>query len=137
MRTEGKRNAVEHTTPPDAQLSGKREFARVGDALLVSYSIGDDFAPEFTETYDIALGGLAMLSNAELENNHEISVQLELRGDSQPVLRIRGIVRWSRYDPMLRRYRTGVAFLDIDEGTKAHLQRYIDTLHLLRDMGML
>jgi len=130
---------VEYTTKPDDEnaLQSEREFDRVGDALLVSYSIGDEFAPEFTETYDIALGGLAMLSNAELEKDHEISVQLELRGDSQPVLRIRGIVRWSRYDPMLQRYRTGVAFLAIDEGTKAHLQRYIDTLHLLRDMGML
>jgi c-di-GMP-binding flagellar brake protein YcgR len=46
-------------------------------------------------------------------------------------------VRWSRYDPMLQRYRTGIAFLEIDEKTQAHLQRYIDTLHLLRDMGML
>jgi len=130
---------VEFTTKPDdeSDLQSERKFDRVGDALLVSYSIGDDFAPEFTETYDIALGGLAMLSNAELEKDHEISVQLELRGDSQPILRIRGIVRWSRYDPMLQRYRTGVAFLEIDEGTKAHLQRYIDTLHLLRDMGML
>ncbi|HUZ48542.1 MAG TPA: PilZ domain-containing protein [Candidatus Dormibacteraeota bacterium] len=130
---------MEYTTKPDDEndLQSEREFDRVGDALLVSYSIGDDFAPEFTETYDIALGGLAMLSNAELEKDHEISVQLELRGDTQPILRIRGIVRWSRYDPMLQRYRTGVAFLEIDEGTKAHLQRYIDTLHLLRDMGML
>ncbi len=130
---------MEYTTKPDDEndLRSEREFDRVGDALLVSYSIGDDFAPEFTETYDIALGGLAMLSNAELEKDHEISVQLELRGDTQPILRIRGIVRWSRYDPMLQRYRTGVAFLEIDEDTKAHLQRYIDTLHLLRDMGML
>ncbi len=130
---------MEFTTKPGdtSNLQSEREFDRVGDALLVSYSIGDDFAPEFTETYDIALGGLAMLSNAELEKGHELSVQLELRGDSQPVLRIRGIVRWSRYDPMLQRYRTGVAFLETDEETKAHLQRYIDTLHLLREMGML
>jgi len=130
---------VEFTTKPEDESDPKseRKFDRVGDVLLVSYSIGDEFAPEFTETYDIALGGLAMLSNAELKKDHEISVQLELRGDSQPILRIRGIVRWSRYDPMLQRYRTGVAFLAIDEGTKAHLQRYIDTLHLLRDMGVL
>jgi c-di-GMP-binding flagellar brake protein YcgR len=115
----------------------ERKFARVGDSLLVSYSIGDDFAPEFTETYDIALGGMAMLTNAELGREEPINVQIELRGDETPVLRVRGIVRWSRYDPLLQRYRTGIAFLDIDEETKAHLQRYIDTLHLLRDMGML
>ncbi len=114
-----------------------RRFERVGDTLLVSYSIGDDFAPEFTETYDIALGGMAMLTNAELVREAPINVQLELRGDLQPILRIQGVVRWSRYDPLLQRHRTGVAFLDVDDETRRHLQRYIDTLHLLRDMGML
>jgi c-di-GMP-binding flagellar brake protein YcgR len=115
----------------------ERRFPRVGDSLLVSYSIGDDFAPEFTETYDIALGGMAMLTNAELAREAPISVQLELRGDRQPIVRLRGIVRWSRYDPLLQRYRTGVAFLDTDEEMRVTLQRYIDTLHLLRDMGMI
>jgi len=114
-----------------------RRFQRVGDTLLVSYSISDDFAPEFTETYDIAIGGMAMLTNAELVREAPISVQLELRGDAQPILRLQGVVRWSRYDPLLQRHRTGVAFLDVDEGMRSHLQRYIDTLHLLRDMGML
>lgn len=114
----------------------ERKFLRVGDTLLVSYSIGDEFAPEFTETYDIALGGLAMLTNAELQQNEPIFVQLELRGDAQPLLRLRGIVRWSRYDSLLQRHRTGVAFLDVDDAIRAHLQRYIDTLHLLRDMGI-
>jgi c-di-GMP-binding flagellar brake protein YcgR len=121
----------------DFAIGEGREFQRVGDSLLVTYSIGDDFAPEFTETYDIALGGMAMITNAELTSGSSIGVQLELRGDAQPVLRLRGTVRWSRFDPMLQRYRTGVAFLDVDEQMESHLQRYIDTLRLLRDMGML
>ena len=131
-----KRDSVDHVSGVD-QEPAERKFQRVGDSLLVSYSIGDDFAPEFTETYDIALGGMAMLTNAELHKDEPINVQVELRGDTQPVLRIRGIVRWSRYDPLMQRYRTGVAFLDVDEATAKHLQRYIDTLHLLRDMGMI
>jgi c-di-GMP-binding flagellar brake protein YcgR len=121
-------------TDPDQR---ERRFQRVGDSLLVSYSIGDDFAPEFTETYDIALGGMAMLTNAELAREAPINVQLELRGDRQPIVRVRGVVRWSRYDPLLQRYRTGVAFLDTDAEMRVTLQRYIDTLHLLRDMGMI
>ncbi len=115
----------------------ERKFQRLGDSLLVSYSISDDFAPEFTETYDIALGGLAMLTNAELKIDNPVAIQLELRGDTQPVLRLRGIIRWSRYDPLMQRYRTGIAFLEVDDVTRGHLQRYIDTLRLLRDMGMM
>jgi len=38
---------------------------------------------------------------------------------------------------MLRKYRTGVGFVDVDESTKKDLQRYIDTLRLLRDMGVI
>jgi c-di-GMP-binding flagellar brake protein YcgR len=128
---------VEHPETSAQEQPQERKFQRVGDSLLVSYSINDDFAPEFTETYDIALGGMAMLTNAELTKDAPISVQVELRGDAQPVLRIRGVVRWSRYDPLLQRYRTGIAFLDVDDQTRVHLQRYIDTLHLLRDMGMI
>jgi len=114
-----------------------RQFERVGDTLLVSYSISDEFAPELTETYDIALGGLAMITNAELREDAPITIQLELRGDQRPLLRINGMVRWSRFDALLQRYRTGIAFIDVDEATQRDLVRYIDTLRLLRDMGVI
>lgn len=114
-----------------------RAFARVGDTLLVSYSIGDDFEPEFTETYDIATGGLAMITNAELQQGAPLRVRIELRGDAHPTIELGGVVRWSRYDDLLKRYRTGVAFVDVDDATRAHVQRYVDALHLLRDMGVL
>jgi c-di-GMP-binding flagellar brake protein YcgR len=135
LRGRTKADDVEHNQTEASPQ--ERKFARVGDTLLVSYSIGEEFAPEFTETYDIALGGMAMLTNAEMQRDEPIAVQLELRGDAQPILRLRGVIRWSRYDPLMQRYRTGVAFLDVDEATRTNLQRYIDTLHLLRDMGML
>lgn len=130
-------NAQQHAHEEDAAFGHHREFERVGDTLLVSYSISDEFAPEFTETYDIALGGMAMITNAELTKDAPITVQLELRGDARPVIRVKGMVRWSRFDPMLQRYRTGVAFVDIDEDTERDLTRYIDTLRLLRDMGVI
>lgn len=123
--------------PSDKGVDDHREFARVGDTLLVSYSIGDDFSPEFTETYDIAGGGMAMITNAELDKDAPLTVHLELRGDTRPMIRLRGMVRWSRFDPLLQRYRTGVAFTDVDEETQKDLTRYIDTLRLLRDMGVL
>ena len=114
----------------------ERQFARVNDMLLVSYSIGDDYAPEFTETYDVSLGGLAMLTNAEIPKDQPISVLLELRSDPKPLLRLRGAVRWSHFDRGIDRYRTGVAFIDLTDEMRTHLQRYIDTLNLLRDIGI-
>lgn len=121
----------------DEKFGHHRAFERVGDTLLVSYSISEEFAPEFTETYDIALGGLAMITNAELQKDAPITVQIELRSDARPVIRVSGMVRWSRFDPLLARYRTGVAFVDVDEETRKDLVRYIDTLKLLRDMGVI
>lgn len=130
---------MEHQSPGRERedFGHHRKYERVGDTLLVSYSISDDFAPEFTETYDIALGGLAMITNAELQKDAPLVVQLELRGDAQPMLRVHGMVRWSRFDPFLQRFRTGVAFVDVDSETLRHLTRYIDSLRLLRDMGVL
>jgi|SRR5450631_4103519 hypothetical protein len=110
----------------------KRASERSHEKLLVSYSISADLPPEFTETYDIATGGLAMLTNAELSLDLEILIQLELRGDPGPKLRLRGNVRWSTYDPLLQKYRTGIAFAGPSSEFERELLRYIDTLHDLR-----
>ena len=120
-----------------AQYGHHREFERVGDTLLVSYSIADEFAAEFTEAYDVALGGMAMITNAELVKDAPLTVRLEVRGDARPMISLKGLVRWSHFDPLLQRYRTGVSFVDVDEETQKDLTRYIDTLRLLRDMGVL
>jgi c-di-GMP-binding flagellar brake protein YcgR len=93
--------------------------------------------PEFTETYDIGPGGLAMLTNAALPPQQELIIELELRGSSDAKLRIAGIVRWSRYDELIGKYRTGVAFNDPDASHETDLLRYIDTIHHLRDLGIL
>lgn len=114
-----------------------RKFERVGDSLLVSYSISDEFAAEFTETYDIAIGGMAMITNAELPTGDPVKIKLELRGDPNPMLQLNALVRWSRFDAMLQKYRTGVAFTGVNNELRKDLLRYIDTLHLLRDMGVL
>lgn len=106
MRT--KPQGVDNPQVPAAEPAREghnRAFERVGDTLLVSYSISEDFSPEFTETYDIAAGGMAILTNAELPSNMQLVVQLELRGDCNPTLRLNAMVRWSRFDNLLRRYR--------------------------------
>jgi c-di-GMP-binding flagellar brake protein YcgR len=128
---------VDRLDADGTHVQQERGFERIDNSLLVSYSVGDEFAPEFTQAYDIALGGLAMLANAQLPPASMISVTLELHGDSYPVLQLRGMVRWSQYDAAIDRYRTGVAFVDVDEALSARLRRYIDTLYLLRDMDML
>ena len=121
----------------DSPIDDPRAHERVGDVLLVAYSISDEVPPEFTETYDIGSGGLAMLTIAELPSNTPVTIELELRGESSRQLRIEGTIRWSRYDAVLGKYRTGVSFSDSAAGHASELLRYIDTIHRLRDLGVL
>lgn len=124
-------------TPQLPSLGKARAGERAREMLLVSYTIDPDHAPEFTETYDIAIGGLAMLTNAGLTPNSLITIELELRGESRPNLRLNANVRWSAYDPLLEKYRTGVSFSDRPAEFEEELLGYIDTLHNLRDIGAL
>jgi c-di-GMP-binding flagellar brake protein YcgR len=105
--------------------------------MLVAYTIGDDFEKARTETYDLGLGGLAMLSETDLPPGQPLRLELELRGDPRPPLQLTGEVRWSRYDAALAKYRTGVEFTARTPAQEAQLVTYIDTMYKLRDLGVL
>ena len=104
--------------------------------LLVAYSIGNEYEPERTEAYDLGLGGLAMLAITELPSGQLLTVEVELRGDPRPPLRLAGAVRWSRFDPALEKYRTGVEFTERTPEVEQQLIGYIDTMYKLRDLGV-
>jgi hypothetical protein len=57
---------------------------------------------------------------------------LEQRGNPGPKLGLAGNVRWSTYDPLLQKYRTGIAFAGPSKENEIELLRYIDVLHDLR-----
>lgn len=119
-------------------VNESRSHRRLLDApLLVSYTIGDDFAPARTETYDLGLGGLAMLSAVELSAGQPLTLELELRGDSREPLRLTGEVRWCRFDPLIEKFRTGVEFTGRGPELEQKLLHYIDTMYKLRDLGVL
>jgi len=105
--------------------------------MLVSFTIGDEFAAAHTETYDIGLGGLAMLAQTELPAGQPLRLRLELRGDPRPALDLTGEVRWCRFDAALEKYRTGVEFTNRTPEQESQLRGYIDTMYTLRDMGVL
>jgi c-di-GMP-binding flagellar brake protein YcgR len=119
---------------PATTTRKRRANKRSREKLLVSYTIDAELPAEHTETYDIALGGMAMFTNAALASDREIIVDLELRGATNGSLRLTGNVRWSIYDPLLEKYRTGVSFTATTEDCARELLRYIDTLHDLRDL---
>jgi c-di-GMP-binding flagellar brake protein YcgR len=104
--------------------------------MLVAYSIGAEFAPARTEAYDLGLGGMAMLSTTELAQGSPLGLELELRGDPRPPLRLTGEVRWCRHDPLLDKYRIGIEFTDRSPEHEKLLLGYIDTMYKLRDLGM-
>src|SRR5664279_5034067 len=102
---------VRHMEKPPLPLTQeKRASERSHEKLFVSYTISAGLPPEYTETYDIATGGLAMLTNAELALDLELLIDLELHGDDRGKLRLTGNVRWSTSDTLLQKYRTGIAF---------------------------
>lgn len=116
--------------------SDHRSTGRLGEALLVSYWVHDDAPPEITETYDIAPGGIALLTHVQLQRGTHVKMQVELRGDAHPPLQVSGIVRWSQNDPAIARYRTGVEFDTLESEAAAHLSRYIDIIKRIRDLGI-
>jgi c-di-GMP-binding flagellar brake protein YcgR len=105
--------------------------------MLVAFTIADEFAAERTETYDVGLGGLAMFCSAELPAAQPLTLELELRGDPRPPLRLTGEVRWSRYDQNRGKYRTGVEFTDRTPEQESQLIAYIEMMYQLRDLGVL
>jgi c-di-GMP-binding flagellar brake protein YcgR len=105
--------------------------------MLVAYTIADEFAEARTETYDVGLGGLAMLADTELPAGQPLRLELELRGDPRPPLHLTGEVRWCRYDAGLAKYRTGVEFTDRTPEQESQLIGYIDMMYQLRDLGVL
>ncbi|MBV8369237.1 MAG: PilZ domain-containing protein [Candidatus Eremiobacteraeota bacterium] len=119
-------------------MGDARSHRRLSDApMLVAYTIGDEFEPERTETYDIGLGGLAMFAETELRPGQALGLELELRGDPRPTLHLTGEVRWCRLDPALGKYRTGIEFTDRTAAQEAQLRGYIDMMYKLRDLGVI
>jgi c-di-GMP-binding flagellar brake protein YcgR len=119
-------------------VNDARTHRRLNDAaLLVTYTIGDEFAAAHTETYDIGLGGLAMFSPVELRVGQSLRIELELRGDTRPMLHLTGEVRWCRHDPVLEKYRTGLEFTNRTPEQEAQLLGYIDMMYRLRDLGVI
>ncbi len=105
--------------------------------MLVAFTIGDEFAAARTEAYDVGLGGLAMLCTTELPAAQALNLELELRGDPRPALRLTGEVRWCRHDAALGKYRIGVEFTDRTPEQEAQLVAYIEMMYKLRDLGVL
>jgi len=105
--------------------------------MLVAYTIGADFPAARTETYDVGLGGLAMLSDVALPAGQPLDLELELRGDPRPPLQLTGEVRWCANDATAGKYRIGVEFTGRTAEQEAQLVGYIDTMYKLRDLGVL
>jgi hypothetical protein len=119
-------------------VSEARAHRRLTDApMLVAYTIGDEFASARTETYDVGLGGLAMLTDAELPSGQPLALELELRGDPRPPLKLTGEVRWCRHDAILGKFRIGVEFTGRTPELETELRGYIDMMYKLRDLGVL
>ena len=101
--------------------SNKRKNIRINCAVPVEGKAGSVF--DKTATVDVSKGGLGFISRHHIPLNKEIAIELDLFGETDPVLVI-GRVRWVRHVAKSVYYRVGLAFEDVLKGSKSRLERY-------------
>ena len=79
-----------------------------------------DSAFSSTKTVDISRDGIGFVSDHSIPLHEKIAIELALRPDAEPVLVI-GEVKWVRKISDCDRYRVGLTFSDIIDGSRDEL----------------
>ena len=101
--------------------SEKRKNDRHRCLVPVESKKGSSF--ENTLTVDISKSGIGFVSSQALSFKQKIPIELALSPDSNPVLVI-GEVQWIRPLSGKKRYRVGMTFTNILNGSKSRLDKY-------------
>ena len=101
--------------------SDKRKDDRRQCVVPVESKKGSVF--ENTQTVDISKSGMGFVSSHALAFKQKIPIELALSPKGDPVLVV-GEVQWIRPLPGKKKYRTGMIFTDILNGSKLRLEQY-------------
>ena len=101
--------------------SDKRKNERHQCVVPVESKKGSSF--DNTLTVDISKRGIGFVSSRALAFKQKIPIELALSPDSDPVLVV-GEVQWIRPLYGKKRYRVGMTFTNILNGSKSRLDKY-------------
>lgn len=111
-------------------MINKRKSPRFDCYVPVDGKPGSVFAS--TKTVDISRDGIGFLSDHPVPLNERIAIELALKPDAEPVLVV-GQVRWVRKVSDSDRYRIGLTFADIIEGSKDFIDESLSNRLLKRE----
>ena len=101
--------------------SEKRKNERRRCLVPVESKKGSSF--EQTQTVDISKNGMGFISSHLISFQQKIPVEISFSPQSDPVLVV-GKVQWVRPLSGTKRYRGGMAFLDVLNGSQSRLKKY-------------
>jgi c-di-GMP-binding flagellar brake protein YcgR len=110
----------------------KRKSRRFDCYVPVDGKDGASFAS--TRTIDISRDGIGFLSDHAIPLNEKIAIELALKPDAEPVLVI-GEVKWVRKNANTSKYRIGLTFSDVIDGSRDDIDSTLNDRFLHREMS--
>ena len=99
----------------------KRKDWRITCLVPVDGKEGSAF--DRTQTVDFSKKGLGLISRSKIPVDKEITVEINLGEDEDPVF-VTAKVKWVKPIRETGRYRVGMYFKDVLKGSKSHLNTY-------------
>jgi c-di-GMP-binding flagellar brake protein YcgR len=109
----------------------KRKTARFDCDVPVDGKEGGAFAA--AKTVDISRDGIGFLSDRAVPLNERVAIELVLKPDTEPVLVI-GEVKWVRKIPRSTKFRIGLNFADVIEGSREDIDQTLGLRFLSQEM---
>ena len=101
--------------------SEKRKSTRYQCSVPVESKEGTSFSQ--TQTVDISKTGIGFISSQVISVAEKIPIEIAFTPNGEAVL-VMGEVKWIRPLSGSKKYRVGMTFTDVLQGTKSRLQQY-------------
>ncbi len=101
----------------------KRKHKRFNCLVPVEGKKGSPF--DRTRTLDISKNGIGFISSRSISLNQKIAIEIVLDPQSEPVLVV-GQVRWIQPVQGRNRFRVGMDFSEVVQGSRSRLAKYFE-----------
>ena len=111
--------------------SDRRESPRADNAVVVDYCIEGSPGMRSSFMKNISLIGICIVANDDIEVGTDLSLEIYLPGDDEPVL-AKGRVIWAQESSFLRsrskkHYDLGIEFFDLDDWYNERIIEHISS----------